>query len=585
MYVYIGLLVAIFAIFAAGEGGEGGESSTRGEGGLDPLKPVNSCSINDVWDLDKAKEEAQQLLSLIRARYELDGPIGSNFLLTTSNMLGKTFDIMKFKFLKKMLEENKEDKTFLMTFGGSSVTAGHDSKFEQSYPQIVQKRMGPILATLGVDLQVHNIALGANNCSPYQFCYEAQGGHDPDWVGWEQSYNCGHDEAIFELAARVGGFSKNKAVVYYSASGAWSPSGCPDSEDKPPFSAEEWKPSDAGIEEWKPEQEDVQKWKDSLHAYASASQSARRFHTYDDGSHNYAATSPHGFNVWEPNALCKGRNKEDTADVTNCNGIDSAQGCKLRFMSHEASIYGSDDGGGANWHPTRAFHMLRGEFISWLYTLALLDGIIEVNSKVTSLGVPAGTALSTSQRKNLYDEYTTKLAELQPPLPEPKRCDGYNCKYRPVCHTDTLPHWSKDYSLKDIIVGQTKWSYEPEEYGEWSLHYGYLDSKPYWYSKGDQGEIHLKIIVGEVKQVWVCGVLGESLLHATFYLDPDAGDRLINYKPSENRKQWSSTKYVGNECKSINDLPVGTHVLSISTEKAKDSELQTAMSHVISWAN
>lgn len=40
--------------------------------------------------------------------------------------------------------------------------------------------------------------------------------------------------------------------------------------------------------------------------------------------------------------------------------------------------YGSDDGKGAGWHPPRAFHMLRGEAFSWLYTLTLLDALYMV---------------------------------------------------------------------------------------------------------------------------------------------------------------------------------------------------------------
>jgi hypothetical protein len=35
--------------------------------------------------------------------------------------------------------------------------------------------------------------------------------------------------------------------------------------------------------------------------------------------------------------------------------------------------YGS--GNGANWHPSAGFHLLRGEFIAWTYSLALYDAI------------------------------------------------------------------------------------------------------------------------------------------------------------------------------------------------------------------
>ena len=379
----------------------------------------------------------------------------------------------------------------------------------------------------------------------------------------------------------MAGWSKNRAVVYYSASGAWSPSGCPASEDKPPFSDPDWKPSDAGLPAWKPEQKEVAAAKATLNAFAEKGQSAKRFHSYNDGAHNYKGVSPHGFNVWEPNPLCKGRNKEDTADITNCNGIDAAQGCKLRFMSHEASVYGSDSGGGANWHPTRGFHMLRGEAISWLYTLALLDGIMELQGATESM---KGGLLSEEQRKDMFASYDAKLAKLQPPIPAvPKRCQNYHCETRPVCYTDHLPHWPKDMGLKDVIVGKTHWSYEPEEYGEWSIQYGYLDSKPMWFAKGDQGEIHLKILVGKTAPVvWLCGMVAESLSHAKFYLDQDvSADRLKHYEPSASRVPWTKKRYVGNECKEISGLPQGSHVISISTEDNKGTELNTGLSHVI----
>jgi hypothetical protein len=40
---------------------------------------------------------------------------------------------------------------------------------------ILKKRMEPIFASLGINLVVHNIAQGANNCNPYDLCYESMG--------------------------------------------------------------------------------------------------------------------------------------------------------------------------------------------------------------------------------------------------------------------------------------------------------------------------------------------------------------------------------------------------------------------------
>lgn len=42
----------------------------------------------------------------------------------------------------------------MKVFGGSSVTAGHDNLFQDSYPQVVQKTLGPLLAQVGVPLEV-----------------------------------------------------------------------------------------------------------------------------------------------------------------------------------------------------------------------------------------------------------------------------------------------------------------------------------------------------------------------------------------------------------------------------------------------
>ncbi len=46
--------------------------------------------------------------------------------------------------------------------------------------------------------------------------------------------------------------------------------------------------------------------------------------------------------------------------------------------------FGSDGGGGARWHPSRAFHMLRGEALAWLYTLPLLDSIYMLETDLST---------------------------------------------------------------------------------------------------------------------------------------------------------------------------------------------------------
>ena len=545
------------------------DTTTTNDNDNDPFKKIIINEISPIYtdnkpDFQLAKQLSQKLLSLIRSRYQIDSIIGSNFIRTTQNIGDITWDIIKYKYAKKIITENSN---FLMIFGGSSVTAGHDNYYNQSYPLILKKRMLPIFNSLKIDLKIHNIAQGANNCIPYNLCLEAMGGNDPDFISWEQSYNCGRDEPIFELVGRIAAFSANKAVVYFAASGAWTPDKCPESQDNPPYSSEDWTPQSAGIKEWEPTIADVNNERKLFNDFNKASQSSKRFSNILNDVKSVAA---HGFNVWETNPLCT--YQKDGKEQKNCNGIDSVMQCGLKFLTKEAALYGSDNNKGAGWHPTRAFHMLRGEFIAYVYTLILLDAIHMVEDQLKSH--------KTEELVKLYDD---KLKALQPPFPGPKRCQSYRCEEKPLCYTDFKPHYNPKHTLSELVVGKTEWLYEAEEYGDWSLHYGYLDAKPLWYAPGpESGEIHLKIEVNHINEIWLCGNNKESLMHSTIYLDKNVEKRLDDYVPGNDRILWEKKKYVGNECKSITDLPYGIHVLSVATNTSHANH-KTSISHLIQW--
>jgi len=141
------------------------------------------AEVTTAVNYEEPKSLIKKLLSLIYNRYEFGGPHGNKFFMTSNNISPETWDILKFKLATKMLTPGS---TFLMTFSGSSVTAGHDNYYAQSYPYIFKKRMSEIFKGVGIELVVHDIALGANNCSPYVLCYESMGGADPDFINWEQ---------------------------------------------------------------------------------------------------------------------------------------------------------------------------------------------------------------------------------------------------------------------------------------------------------------------------------------------------------------------------------------------------------------
>ena len=124
------------------------------------------------------------------------------------------------------------------------------------------------------------------------------------------------------------------------------------------------------------------------------------------------------------------------------------------------------------------------------------------------------------------------------------------------------------------------------EYGEWSLHYGYLDSKPMFKGTSSQGEIHFRIHIAKTDFVWICGSQKENFLHSTVHVDLnvqlDDEQARRKYVPSALRKHWTNTKYVGFECKAIRDLPKGSHVVSVSMNGTAESKVAT-LTHIIMW--
>lgn len=142
--------------------------------------------VRENYDLEKAKIYAQELLDLMYNRYELYNEEVSVFFFTAWNFGNDAFNVYKYRFARKIMEGNAR---YLMTFGGSSVTAGHDGKLNSSFPMIAEKRLRPIMEALGIDFEVDNIAQATNNCIPYGLCYESMGKINPDFVGWEQVLN------------------------------------------------------------------------------------------------------------------------------------------------------------------------------------------------------------------------------------------------------------------------------------------------------------------------------------------------------------------------------------------------------------
>ena len=201
---------------------------------------VTSQAGSILIDFAHAKQVAYKYATLIHTRFDMGNPKRNPFFFISANMPSWGFDMIKLKMAQKMVDAARSrlavnsganttaptaaNQSFLMIFGGSSVTAGHDNWYNQSYPFVAERRLSPVLAAMGIELVVRNIAMGANNCLPYDYCYNAQGGEGADWLSWEQSFNCGKANGIYEMMARIAWW--NKGIVYYMASGGFAPTGC-----------------------------------------------------------------------------------------------------------------------------------------------------------------------------------------------------------------------------------------------------------------------------------------------------------------------------------------------------------------------
>ena len=110
-------------------------------------------------NLDQAKatykfEQAKTLSSKLR------GEIHQYWQIDAFPDFKKTMHIPKAQwetYKKKfdyLLTHPNSTKTFVIAFGGSSVTAGHDNFLTEAYPALVRQQLTPIFELLGVKLQV-----------------------------------------------------------------------------------------------------------------------------------------------------------------------------------------------------------------------------------------------------------------------------------------------------------------------------------------------------------------------------------------------------------------------------------------------
>jgi hypothetical protein len=204
------------------------------------------ASESDEMIMEKIKSAEQQTVSVMNEILkEWDVANYPNFLKSVA-MTRTSWEVMKLKFKHKILSNvlgkgNDDTLSFVLAFMGSSVTAGHDTPFNESFPVRTGQLMAPPLEAVGIKLESRNAAMGNNPCVPYDLCPKTFAGADADLVHWEQSYNCfAHDVGktgpVFEQFIRQSVHMRKHPVVVFSDSATpnWNEKECDKAENKGP---------------------------------------------------------------------------------------------------------------------------------------------------------------------------------------------------------------------------------------------------------------------------------------------------------------------------------------------------------------
>jgi hypothetical protein len=88
---------------------------------------------------------------------------------------------------------------FVIAFAGTSVTAGHDNFFNQSYPLVFGRELNRSFSAAGIDLVIRNHAMGNNPTVPSCFLVDTQLGLDTDVAVWEFGMMASGMQAVKDL--------------------------------------------------------------------------------------------------------------------------------------------------------------------------------------------------------------------------------------------------------------------------------------------------------------------------------------------------------------------------------------------------
>ena len=107
-------------------------------------------------------------LQKLRDRWQIDKY--PKFLKSVA-MTTTAWEVLKLKYEKKIIQSilssedgNHQDIKFIISFLGSSVTAGHDTPFELTFSELTEVYLKPAFDSLKITVETRNGAMGNNPC-------------------------------------------------------------------------------------------------------------------------------------------------------------------------------------------------------------------------------------------------------------------------------------------------------------------------------------------------------------------------------------------------------------------------------------
>lgn len=147
------------------------------------LDPPIKASLQDQWKndlisvLEGAKDSVHREKEGVHSLYAKED---SAKLFSSVNYYGRDYIIKK--LVRKLLSN---DKKFVISFSGTSVTAGHDNLFKESYPIVFGDLITKAYQDAGLEVVARNHGMGNNPPIPAFLCVGAQLGEDTDVASWE----------------------------------------------------------------------------------------------------------------------------------------------------------------------------------------------------------------------------------------------------------------------------------------------------------------------------------------------------------------------------------------------------------------